>query len=271
MYALPRFIDEPRFVDLCAQHEVSQQFAQYLRRLIDYKVVLICDDSGSMRERTDHNETRWDELRRFVRTVFAACAPMQNSPLDVYFLNRPGALGVRDMEQIEAAFVAPPKGWTPIVPALRLALAQPLDATYAGRLFIVCTDGEPTNESGKVDTRQLRQVLELERGARDYVTFLACTDDEQAIGYLNRWDVEIKQVDVCDDYHSERKEVLAAQGAQFHFSFADYVVKVLMGAVVPELDQLDEKRPMRQQSHATYYDERKPSAKVQKKDDCVLS
>jgi len=45
-----------------------------------------------------------------------------------------------------------------------------------------------------------------------------------------------------DDYLNEKNEVLAAQGRSFSFIFGDYVVKTLMGSVVPELDKLDEKR-----------------------------
>ena len=48
---------------------------------------------------------------------------------------------------------------------------------------------------------------------------------------------------MCDDYASEKKEILAARGANFHFSQGDYCVKLLLGAIDPQMDKLDERSP----------------------------
>ena len=71
---------------------------------------------------------------------------------------------------------------------------------------------------------------------------LACTDDNEAIAYLDRVDRNCPRVDVTDDFVSERHEVLRAQGPGFHFTFGDYVVKALLGAVDPMFDGLDEQK-----------------------------
>lgn len=77
--------------------------------------------------------------------------------------------------------------------------------------------------------------------------------------YLNNWDKNIPNLDVADDYRSEREEIHKVQGKEFPFSFGDvneeilllqleidyflqYVVKVLMGAVDDWFDTLDERR-----------------------------
>jgi hypothetical protein len=39
--------------------------------------------------------------------------------------------------------------------------------------------------------------------------------------YLNDWDKKIPNLDVADDYRSERKEILKVQGKDFPFSFGD--------------------------------------------------
>ena len=57
---------------------------------------------------------------------------------------------------------------------------------------------------------------------------------------MNRWDDTIPRVDVCDDYQSEKREILRAQGAHFRFSRGDYCVKLLLGAIDPSMDKLDE-------------------------------
>jgi hypothetical protein len=72
------------------------------------------------------------------------------------------------------------------------------------------------------------------------VTFVACTDDNSSVAYLNAWDRKMRHVDVVDDYHSERTEIQAKRGIQFVFTFGNYVVKTLVGSVDPEFDSLDE-------------------------------
>jgi len=240
LIAQQRFINEYKFTQTCQHYEISGAFVQYLRSLINYKVVIIADDSGSMNSPTNYGEPRWNELCRFIQTVFSLTEMIENSPLDVHFLNRGALLNVQQLAQITEAFCAPPRGATPIVPVLRHVLAQPYDESYVGRIIIICTDGEPTDEQNRVNTAQLYNVLMCQRKRNDYVTFLACTDDDDAIAYLNRWDREIPRVDVIDDYPNEKKEVLRAQGRHFSFTFGEYVVKTLMGAVIPALDRLDE-------------------------------
>ena len=39
--------------------------------------------------------------------------------------------------------------------------------------------------------------------------------------YLNNWDKKIPNLDVADDYRSEREEIHKAQGKNFPFSFGD--------------------------------------------------
>ena len=45
-------------------------------------------------------------------------------------------------------------------------------------------------------------------------------------------DDSIENIDVVDDYISERAQVLMIQGNSFAFNTGDYVVKTLLGAVV---------------------------------------
>lgn len=86
-----------------------------------------------------------------------------------------------------------------------------------------------------------------------------CSFFSSRISYLNNWDKKIPNLDVADDYRSEREEIHSVQGKEFPFSFGDvskyrfyfkkiriyflkYVVKVLMGAVDDWFDTLDERR-----------------------------
>jgi len=47
-------------------------------------------------------------------------------------------------------------------------------------------------------------------------------------------------LDVCDDFRSERRQVLKVNGKSYPFSYGDYVVKCLIGCIDPSLDKQDE-------------------------------
>jgi hypothetical protein len=92
-------------------------------------------------------------------------------------------------------------------------------------LFIIATDGVPDYDEGGVSafTAALRALPE-----NCFVQLLACTDDEEAVAWMDQLDGQVRYVDVNDDYHSERMQVMAAQGGGYSFSRADYIVKVLL-------------------------------------------
>ena len=46
-------------------------------------------------------------------------------------------------------------------------------------------------------------------------------DDDECMEYLNDWDQKIPNLDVVDDYRTEKKQILACQGRDFPFSFGD--------------------------------------------------
>jgi hypothetical protein len=59
--------------------------------------------------------------------------------------------------------------------------------------------------------------------------------------YLNKWDRKIPRLDVVDDYKNERIEILQSKGHNYRFSYGDYIVKILIGSLDPQLDNLDER------------------------------
>ena len=73
-----------------------------------------------------------------------------------------------------------------------------------------------------------------------YISFLACSDDDCDIEYLNELDRNVPNVDTLDDYNSEKKEVLRIQGADFKYTFSEHIVRLLLGPICFELDSLDE-------------------------------
>jgi hypothetical protein len=154
--------------------------------------------------------TRWDELKQIVSITVDIGSVLDPDGLDIYFLNRPPLLRVQDASQLAPAFANPPTGPTPITRVLRQVLqAKQNEIQERKLLIIIATDGQPTNDSGTIDVDALERVLKTDRKPIDrvLVTFCACTDDDQAVAYLNKWDETIPYVDVCDDYRSEREEI----------------------------------------------------------------
>ncbi|KAJ3414712.1 hypothetical protein HDV05_006149 [Chytridiales sp. JEL 0842] len=230
------------------RNEISGFMAQKLRKLEGYDIVLVCDDSGSMNAPcaqgnvaptpygggNANSGTRWSELRGTARIVLDIACAIDADGVDVYFLNREAARGIRSPDQIDPVFVVPPGGYTPISRVLRQVLQEKGRNAMSGfgkkLLIVIATDGQPTDDNGIVDKNTLRNILQYERQNPQniLVTFVACTDDETEVGYLN-------------ECFSERKEVLAARGQQFPFSKGDWVCKLLLGSIDPEVDSLDER------------------------------
>jgi hypothetical protein len=189
------------------------------------------------------NGTRWDELRAIVQIVIEIGTVFDSNGVDVHFLNRPSMPNVTDSRQVAESFSKRPGGYTPLTAALRRIFQSAASKPNSDKrlLVFVATDGAPTDNNGNVDVRGLENLMRNERQANTtYVTFLACTDEDESVAYLSQWDRTMMNVDVVDDYKSEREEVRRAKGPNFPFSFGDYVVKTLLGAVDPQMDALDE-------------------------------
>ena len=242
-----------RLQALAAQFEIRDDWVRRLRRLEGYTVVLVCDDSGSMATAVDPppganpyapRATRWDELRNTAGMLCELAATCSSTAaVDVYFLNRPPMKAATGSAQLQAAFnFAPPQGFTPLARVFRQVLAEHAAAlTERKLLVIIATDGRPTTDAGNDDVPGFVQALRsMPRTC--FVQIMACTDDENDVAYLNEVDDTVERVDVTDDYRSEKKEVLAAQGPGFRFSYGDYVVKALLGPIDADFDALDEKR-----------------------------
>jgi len=246
-----------KFKNIIIKYDINYDFAFRLRAIEGFEVVMILDDSSSMYtpiiDRNQRNispfsqlPTRWDELKHFVSIIVDLASTLDPDGIDIYFLNRPPLLHVKDSSQLNDTFNRLPNGPTPLTRVLSAILNLKRSQINDRKLLIlIATDGLPTDDNGQNDLKGLEHVLRNERFPsmdRIYITFIACTNDLQSVGYLNGFDKKIPFVDVMDDYQSERAEILAVQGKNFPFSYGDYVVKILMGSIDQWFDQLDEKK-----------------------------
>jgi hypothetical protein len=218
--------------------------AQRLNILQQFDLVILCDDSGSMNTPVDGTRgTRWDELRAIVQIIIEIGTVFDSNGIDIHFLNRPAISNITDSRQVAESFNQRPGGLTPLTPALRRIFQSAAGKPGGDKrlLVFIATDGAPTDSNGNVDIQSLEHLMRNERQSNTtYVTFLACTDDESSVAYLAQWDRTMINVDVVDDYKTEREEIRRIRGLNFPFSFGDYVAKALLGAVDSQMDLLDE-------------------------------
>jgi hypothetical protein len=285
----PIFQNETRlakFKDIIIKYDINYDFAFRLRALEGFEIVIILDDSSSMcTPNIDRNlrdispfsqlPTRWDELKHVVSIIVDLASTLDPDGIDIHFLNRSPLLHVADSSQLNETFSRLPNGPTPLTRVLTEVLNIKRPHVHDRKLLVlIATDGLPTDDNGQNDLHRLERVLRTERHPsvdRIYISFIACTNDLQSVGYLNQFDKKIPYVDVLDDYQSERAEILAVQGKHFPFSYGDYVVKILMGSIDRWFDQLDEKKVKLSNSEAVYqrrFSRQNPSAR---KKSCIIS
>ncbi|CAF1079506.1 unnamed protein product [Adineta ricciae] len=226
------------------KYEIKEQFSQKLPLLQDYKITVVCDDSGSMRTPVDHTgKTRWDGLREIVKVILEITVIFDSNGVDIHFLNRPPILRVTDPTVIDEQFSIPPRGYTPLVPVLTRIFSSP--EAQRGRdkkvLVFIATDGTPTDARGNVNIDKLDEVMTRVRNAETtHVMFLICTDDPACVAYLVDFDERMANVDVTDDFFTEREKVWKKNGPNYPFSKGDYIAKTLLGAIDPEIDAIND-------------------------------
>ena len=240
---------EENLRQIIERYEISKKFANKLQILHGFKIVYVFDDSGSMNSTLEDSPLnsigslmkakRWDELQHYSKISLEISTLFNPEGCDVYFLNRGIARNVKSSSDLQPYFQESPKGFTPLRETFDLVVKE---NGFEERklLVVIITDGEPTDKYGVSEVKEFRKCLKERQYNKNFVTIVACTDDDNSVDYLNKWDNEIKHLDVVDDFRNERDQIRKAQGKQFPFSYGDYAVKSLIGSIDQEIDNLDE-------------------------------
>ena len=260
-----------RFRNLVEKYSISMEFAMRLRELDGYEIVVILDDSGSMSSPVSKpndpfvkTETRWQEAQRSAKIIVDIASVFDPDGVDIYYLNRSPILNVHDENELDSnpIFSRYPDGSTP--------LGETIERVLNGKskcerklLLIVFTDGQPDNMKLFKSVLANRKPID-----KIFVSLVACTDDSNAVGYLNEIDKTLKNVDTNDDYFSELHEIKQVQGPGFPFTFGDYICKILLGPVCPHFDKLDERKLTVRDLGAI---KQKPKPTINNKDSCIVS
>jgi hypothetical protein len=256
----PQRSREEIFREIVRKYEINPDYAKRLQCLQGFKIVFVLDDSSSMNTTLDDSPlnnvtnllkaTRWDELKYFANiSIDIASLFNENTATDLYFLNKPPIKQCQNSFELNNYFnnnsvYSKANGYTPLTQALNTLLSDNAQSIRERNLLIVIlTDGEPTDPFGNIAIKEFKRCLEKRSPINKiFVTIIACTDEPSAISYLNKWDKQIPNLDVVDDYRSEKKQITKLKGANYRFSYGDYVVKSLIGSIDKSFDQMDERK-----------------------------
>lgn len=227
---------------LAERYHIDRDLVERLRELEDYEIVILCDDSGSMKTRINGtSKTRWEVLQQIVRIVFFIGVVFDENGIDVYFLNRSPVENVTNPTVIDKAFTKRPSGYSNLAGALKYLFTSEKGKSGGDKklLIFVATDAEPTNENDKADLTALENIMRNERNAETtHVMFLLCNDKPECVQYLSKWDKEMENVDFTADYETERNRIRDLHGKSI--SFGDYIVKTLLGAIDEDMDKIND-------------------------------
>jgi hypothetical protein len=212
------------------KHDISGQVIRRLRSLEDFEIVLLCDDSTSMScflsnhfdDPFAKRKTRWQELSDIVQILTEVAVALDSNGVDLFFMNRASVKHVSASPQIVGAFQRQPQGETPTAKVL-----YDITRSYSAEkpvLVILAADGKPDDIEGF--HRWVKQ-----KPKNWYLSIVACTDDIQDIVNLRKLDRSYAGVCTVDDYASETRMVRENLGSNYPFSFGDYIVKILLGAL----------------------------------------
>ena len=253
-----------KFDKLVQMYELNPKVASQLKEVLSTcEIVLVCDDSGSMSSKvvepgqdpTVVNQvTRWSELKKLAAEVIKfVTAINETSGLDLYFLNRGIVKDITDISGLQSVFADPPSGGTPLIGTLRKVYNDKKDNLNGKKLLIVVvTDGEPTDcDMYDESHSELYNLLtNITRRGDIHISFAECTDNEEAMDYLDNWDGQIKNFDNTDDFREELVRVKRSMGQNFKFDYTDYVVKILLATFVRWYFDLDQKNQIKRRREA---------------------
>jgi hypothetical protein len=201
----PSAVETPRAFDLHADRDLKLQvltqayrirpaYAGRLSAVRNFDVVVLCDDSGSMKSFVNRpfaplnpagrRNTRWDELRNYV-SVVVEMATAVGASCDVHFLNRPAMRRVTSAAQLMPAFAAEPAGFTPASAALEFIWSEKAVCLRERALLVIfATDGNPTDRIGNPDAQRFLYLVRA-KPLTCFMTILAFNDDKRAVAFLD--------------------------------------------------------------------------------------
>jgi hypothetical protein len=224
-------------------------------------------------------QTRLDELYNCVKKIAKIANVIDDDGIDLIFLNRGIWKNVRTDAAVQGIFCnlasvpdfpSPGNPGTPLCESYRQFIKMYYPSTYdyarnhqliptrngtkaCGMrsqtvhkggdhekpiLLIIATDGEP----GDCRQEDLKHMMEVLNPRNLYKSIVACTGEKNVLRFLKSLDT-MDRTDVTDDFNSEKKVIDQIQkmwDPSYNFSYDDYLAKILLGSIDPDIDQLND-------------------------------
>ena len=188
--------------NLLSKYDINPMLSEKMSILEEYEIVLLLDDSGSMNtplnDHTSH-ATRWDELKDVIKIIIDISTTYDDNGIDLYFLNRGFRQNIKNYTQIGDLILDPPSGRTPLNQRV-LEILRSYSTCNKPLLLVIATDGVPTDSYGNTNIQAFKQTLLNKNHSKVYVSFLACSDNDDDIEYLNDLDKTIPNIDTLDEF-----------------------------------------------------------------------
>lgn len=241
------------------KYEVPMGLMNKLMMLSEYESLeFIIDDSGSMTLQTDTNGpdgrpiTRWQEAHQRLKEMIEVLAYVPFNQVGIEFLNRPDRVSLtrqgRDPKsfladayrQIDAVFMRGPSGTTPALEKIQESFLRGQGVSIARYFF---GDGIPNG--GIAAQQQITAIVKNRTNPEgNPVTFLSCTNEDQAVEWMKDCEEVAPYCSESDDFMDESAEVLRDQGAALPYSKGFHLICQLVAAMNPDdLDAMDESVP----------------------------
>ncbi|KAH8149097.1 uncharacterized protein LAJ45_06636 [Morchella importuna] len=237
----------PKFVQ-------SPEVAMDMSLLALYRIVLLLDDSGSMK--LSEGGRRIKALQVFLTRITEISTHFVSDGITIRWFNKlEGVNNVKDINKIPEIVKSNPfRGWTKIGTELRDKVLEPFVLRPAREntlkkpvMVLIITDGEPAGEApGTLKSVILQSQRHLRRlkYARTAVSFQIARvgNSPTAKDFLHRLDVDPEigySVDCIAEEGIEKAEQLL--GEDDDFSIADlWLTKLLLGAIMEGYDQMND-------------------------------
>ena len=242
--------------------EISIGLMNKFVELSECNLVFFIDDSGSM-DTVDainmlgHKCSRWEELRDRLIEMGEILSLVPNLGVQLCFINRPDKIKFDYKEHtpdsfkqnftnsINSIFSKKPSGKTPMLKKL-LDIFATANVAIGRTVVYIMTDGLPDEGSETISK------LLLTRNAHKIpISLISCSGNDTDVEWLK--EVEEKPMldgspsymSECDDFITERNEVLHDQGDVFPYTKGFWLICQILACMNPDdLDALDESVPI---------------------------
>jgi hypothetical protein len=196
--------------------------------------------------------TRWEEAHQRLKEMVEIVAYVPFNQIGIEFLNRKDRVTLRRngmspedflrgaIEQIDAQFSRGPSGTTPALEKLQESFLRGQGVNIARYFF---GDGLPNGGKRAIE-EIVRIVKNRQEPKLNPLTFLSCTNEDDAVEWMKNCEEVAPFCSESDDYGDESREVLEDQGEALPYTRGFWLICQLVAAMNPDdLDAMDESVP----------------------------